>query len=228
VNRFRAVLNAAYNYALQEEWWGLSENPCARTRKRPEDEPREQMLTDAQRTALFEACQAHPETWVHPLVLLAFATGMRAGALLALKWSDVNLDAATLTIRQRTAKNSKPSVKRLVPKVVAVLREYGKVRSLTDDQVFPPRRRGAERLNYNPAWKAVRKAAGIPTSGPEKFVFNSLRHDHASVQVQAGIPLLQVSKQLDHSNTQITERYAHLAPGDAEFEELARAMEDKL
>ena len=37
-------------------------------------------------------------------------------------------------------------------------------------------------------------------------------HTCASWLVQAGVPLLEVSKLLGHSTIEMTERYAHLAP----------------
>ena len=39
-----------------------------------------------------------------------------------------------------------------------------------------------------------------------------MRHTCASWLVQGGVPLLEVSKLLGHSTTEMTERYAHLAP----------------
>ena len=40
---------------------------------------------------------------------------------------------------------------------------------------------------------------------------NDLRHTHASISLQAKIPLEIISKRLGHSSIQTTMRYAHLA-----------------
>ena len=45
-----------------------------------------------------------------------------------------------------------------------------------------------------------------------RFRVHDMRHTCASWLVQGGVPLLEVSKRLGHSTTEMTERYAHLAP----------------
>jgi site-specific recombinase XerD len=49
---------------------------------------------------------------------------------------------------------------------------------------------------------------------PEALHFHSLRHSFASVLVQKGTPIYQVSKLLGHSSVKVTERYAHLYAED--------------
>jgi len=54
------------------------------------------------------------------------------------------------------------------------------------------------------------KKANIPPFGP-----HALRHLAATRLIQAGVPLIKVSKILGHSSTQITEKiYVHLVPQD--------------
>jgi integrase len=38
--------------------------------------------------------------WLHPIASLALATGMRRGELLALQWSDIDLDGANLQVER--------------------------------------------------------------------------------------------------------------------------------
>ena len=49
-------------------------------------------------------------------------------------------------------------------------------------------------------------------AGIKEFRVHDLRHACVSWLVQGGVPLLEVSKLLGHSTTEMTERYAHLAP----------------
>ena len=65
----------------------------------------------------------------------------------------------------------------------------------------------ARRNNVGRRTGASMRAAGIDDAS-----FHSLRHTAASWMVQAGRPILEVSKILGHGSIRMTEVYAHLAP----------------
>jgi integrase len=52
---------------------------------------------------------------LHPIVSLAVATGMRRGELLALRWSDVDLSAASLKV-ERSLEETKAGLRFKSPK----------------------------------------------------------------------------------------------------------------
>ena len=56
------------------------------------------------------------------------------------------------------------------------------------------------------SWDTARKKAGLPD-----VRMHDLRHTLASNLVNAGLSLYVVSRALGHANTQMAERYAHLA-----------------
>ena len=62
--------------------------------------------------ALLAALRGHR---LHPIVSLAVATGMRRGELLALRWSDVDLNAASLKV-ERSLEESKAKLRFKSPK----------------------------------------------------------------------------------------------------------------
>jgi site-specific recombinase XerD len=61
------------------------------------------------------------------------------------------------------------------------------------------------------AWSWVRKQLDLEDD--KMFVIHSCRHTTASRMVSAGVDLYVVKEILGHSSIQVTERYAHLAPG---------------
>jgi integrase len=61
---------------------------------------------------------------------------------------------------------------------------------------------------FNGPWHRARRLAGVQYARP-----HDLRHTCASWLVQAGVPLLEVSRMLGHTSPAVTMRYAHLEPG---------------
>jgi integrase len=55
------------------------------------------------------------------------------------------------------------------------------------------------------SWRRARVKAGMPHVN-----FHDLRHSCASIMLSLGVDLYTISKVLGHSNTQTTQRYAHL------------------
>jgi len=65
-------------------------------------------------------------------------------------------------------------------------------------------------MDIQKPWRRIRKAAGL-----DDVRINDLRHTYASHGVAMGQGLPIIGKLLDHSNTQTTDRYAHLAADPA-------------
>ncbi len=82
-------------------------------------------------------------------------------------------------------------------------------RMLHNPHVFYGRNSGEHFKNgiKNTDWKRYLKTAGI-----EDFHWHDLRHTFASRLVMREVDLYTVSKLLGHSNMDMTQRYAHLAP----------------
>ena len=76
----------------------LRASPIAQVQTAPKvRRPDIQILDDAQLLALFAHLRGRP---LYMPVLLAASTGMRRGEVLALKWTDVDVDRAELQVRQ--------------------------------------------------------------------------------------------------------------------------------
>jgi integrase len=167
---------------------------------------------------------------------------MRRGEILGLRWSDIDLETATLTIRQTlVAVNSKPVLSEpktgagrrtlaLDPATVAALRSH-KARQAQERLMWGSEwqdtglvfvREDGEPINPErlSKWFNQRvKRAGLP-----RITFHGLRHSYVTMLLRAGQPLRVVSQRAGHSSPNVTSAvYAHVLPGDDETAALVGA-----
>ena len=189
-----------------------------------------QILTPEQaQTFLAAVCGRRLEA----LYVLALTTGMRQGELLALRWRDVDLDAARLHVSNTLHFGTKgvwrlgspktaQSRRRvdLAPMAVEALRAH-RTRQLEErllvgpdwhdhDFVFP--RGDGEPLRgmqvTHRDFQPLLERAGLPC-----IRFHDLRHTAATLLLLANVPAKVVSELLGHSNVGITlNLYSHVLP----------------
>lgn len=155
------------------------------------------------------------EEW-RTLFLLALNTGLRAGEISALRWSDVNLNQSILTVNQQvtdfgafgTPKSGKTREVFLPPVLVSALRAH-RARTATRG-LFVFSGSDGSFIRYKRLMATLSKSC--KAAGLRRIGMHVLRHTYASQLVMAGVELMVVKEQLGHSNIRETERYAHLAP----------------
>jgi integrase len=177
------------------------------------------------------------------LWVLAVHTGMRPGELLALKWEDVNLEAASLQVKRAlsttgefTAPKTKRSRRRigLGPACVAALKAHRKVQleekmrraELWEDQglLFPSSvGTPLSHRNVVRAFKDTLERAELP----ETTRLYDLRHTCATLMLSRNVHAKYVQELLGHASIALTlDTYSHVLPGmDGGT---ARAVEDAL
>lgn len=142
--------------------------------------------------------------YLKPAVLLAKNTGMRRGEMLALMWSDIDLERRFIYVRSATAKGEKHRKIPLNMTATEMLTHWKKqahpkyVFSIENDEPLK---------DLKKSWAGVVKRAKI-----ENFRWHDLRHDFASQLVMSGVDLNTVRELLGHGSIATTLRYAHLAP----------------
>ena len=104
-NRARSALSAMYRWAIGE---GLcDENPVIGTNKKEENGPRERALSDEEAAALWIAA---PENHFGRIVRLLMLTGCRRDEIGSMQWSEIDLDARTITLPKERTKNGQEHV----------------------------------------------------------------------------------------------------------------------
>jgi integrase len=147
--------------------------------------------------------------FLRPAVLLSLNTGIRRGALFALRWEDVDLGRQIITLRADDAKSGKTSRLPLSDDAIDILSSWKAQSKNTapDALIFPSPKTGEVMGEPKNAWKNVLKDAGI-----ENFRWHDLRHTFASWLVMRGVDLNTVRELMGHTDMKMTMRYAHLAP----------------
>jgi integrase len=92
----------------------------------------------------------------------------------------------------------------IIPEVVQLLREHGKVRRLDNDLILTPD--SAEVWLFDKAWYAALKEAKI-----KDFRFHDLRHTAASYLAMSGASVPELAAVLGHKTLAMVKRYSHLS-----------------
>jgi site-specific recombinase XerD len=154
-------------------------------------------------------------TDLRPLFLVSLHTGLRWSEQSALRWQDVDVLSATLTVAR-----SKSGHQRTVPMnatVRSVFLDASLNRKRTDEpdeQVFPMAYRTVARVferTVRTAQAALRDA-GKDASLLEGYTWHCNRHSFASRLVMAGVDLLSIQRLGGWRTLSMVQRYAHLAP----------------
>jgi integrase len=227
VGHVHRVLHRALGHANR---WGLVQQNIAAVVSPPRVASTEiELLTPAQAQTVLRKLEGRS---VYPILVVALATGMRRGELLALRWGDVDLDGASLRVEQSLeqtkaglsfkspkTRHGRRSIS-LPPSAVTVLRDHWKAqqeqrlklgmgKAPADALVFATwegKPRSPNSLTKE--WGEAIRATKLP-----RVTLHSLRHTHASHLIASGLDVLAISRRLGHGSPTITLGvYGHLFP----------------
>ena len=213
--------------------WGLvTENPCKRAEAPKAQEVDVRALEEKDVVRLLEALQDAP-TQYSVITQLALLTGARRGEICALRWSDIDMGAGTISI-ERTLQRipgkgtvfNPPKTKRsrrcvkVGPDCVQLLQEYRqhqkaerfKIGSEWVRRVEIEGKRVENDLLFT-KWNGAPMDPDDVTTWFGRFLaahnlpavhFHSLRHTNASLLIAAHVPVTTVSGRLGHAKTSTT------------------------
>ena len=199
-NRVVALLGAFFAFAVKRE--RVVRNP-ARGVSRYEETPRDRFLSRDEITAFLNACAKAPDPWGDFFALLLW-TGARKSAVMAMRWSDIDLQNKIWRIPATVAKNKQSAAVALIePAVAILLRRQGFCAN--SQWVFPSRGSAGHITHVAKAWSALTRTAGITNLRP-----HDLRRTIGSWLAAAGASSFVIQKALTHRSAASAKAYAHL------------------
>jgi len=193
-----------------------------------------EILQPSEAKAALDALQGKS---LYLIAALGLATGMRRNELLALRWQDVDLEAASLTVNLSLEYTKKHGLRSKAPKtkhgrrtitlpshIVTELRAHWRAqqeqrmalgigKAPADSQVlqtFDGKPRSPNAVTKE--WTLAMTKAEMP-----QVTLHSLRHTHASMLIASGMDILTISRRLGHASPTITLAiYGHLIKGTDE------------
>ena len=227
VRRYHAVLSASLNQAVR---WGLLEHSPASQATPPSLERNEAPTPEPEKVKrLIEAGQQKDPEFA-TLLFVAATTGCRRGELCGLKWSDIDFEVGSITVRRsvsdlpgrvevRTTKTG--LIRRLALDVatIAVLetqKEFATQRcsavgvALHEDAYV-----WSQTANYTEPLRPARITTQFTELRSEvgmgRMRFHDLRHFAATVMLAGGVDVRTVAGRLGHSRPTLTlQTYAHV------------------
>ncbi|MGB2927408.1 MAG: site-specific integrase [Desulfobacterales bacterium] len=232
VRIIKAYLSCILTQAVDDEL--ILANPAARTGRyiqKQEGNAQTKPLTWDE-TTLFEKEMQNRYPSYYPFFLCALRTGMREGELIALKPGDIDFNGGFIEVERNcvrgeitTPKNGKTRMVDMSTQLARVLKSH-----------ITNRKKDALKKGWGepPEWLFYNENGGmVDPSNLRKRIFykclekaglrrtriHDLRHTYATLRIQAGHNIADVSKQLGHHSIKITiDTYYHWIPGSNKSE----------
>ncbi|HTK83220.1 MAG TPA: tyrosine-type recombinase/integrase [Bacteroidota bacterium] len=201
VNIDMRTLKAALNKAV--DWEILDQNPCTKVLRVRIPSKAPCYLSRPEIGVLNGLIK---EKWLKDVMMFAVATGLRQGEIIHLRWENVNLERASLYVRNSNSFRAKMGKERIVPLNAGAMRVLESQKGRSGYVFVYPNSKQIKRDYLTHRFKKYVREAGF---NPE-IHFHSLRHTFASWLVQSGVSLYYVQKLMGHSSLAMTEIYSHI------------------
>lgn len=204
IRRDLGVLRAAINHAHRR---GRISRPVFVTVP-PPPEGRDRWLTRNEVAGLLRAARREPRSraFLPLFILIGLYAGARKGAILSLRWPQVDLERARIDLnppgRKRTNKG-----RPIIPIPRGLRWFLSRARENGSDLGYVINRNGKPIKDVKRSFASACQAAGLIDVTP-----HTLRHTAGTWMAQSGVPLWEIAGFLGHSVHRTTELYAHHHP----------------
>lgn len=206
VRRDIADLSTAFNYAISKKY--LNEN-FMKGIKKPKITEKLPLFSS---TVEFELLlKVIDDDDMKGLVIFALNTGLRQSDVVNLEWRQINFQNQTLLLDNRNSQTKLRKVHTIPLNVKALqILTDRQIKYRETEKVFTYQGKPIKALFLSHKFKKYVKRAPIN----QQLTFHSLRHTFASLLVQRGVSIYQVSRLLTHSDIRVTQIYSHLTEQD--------------
>ncbi|TRZ92726.1 MAG: site-specific integrase [Rhodocyclaceae bacterium] len=213
INRELDTLSAAINYARTRWDWEMNNPVSGMSLREPEGRLRWISRAEAD-TLIGEAEKEARSPHLADFIRLGLNTGCRKNEMLKLSWARVDLRGNRFFLDSEHTKSGKRRVVPLNGEARKALLGRARFRAeFCPDSIWVFAHKNGEQVKFmQKGFQAACKRAAI-----KDFRVHDLRHTCASWMVQQGVSLMEVRDVLGHSSIQMSERYAHLAPGQSKL-----------
>lgn len=213
-------LSACFSWALNNGI--IDDNPCLRVKK-PKPRKLERFLTRGEATHLLDVLtevelRGTLDSLFADMVRLLLLTGARKSEIQDLQWSEVDFERRLIRLPRERSKTGEKYIP-LSDTALSILKSRKNATSPRSQRlqkpdqramrqaryVFPSRRGEGPAQGLQKAWERTRLQANL-----DDVRLHDLRHSFASFAAANGASLFLIGKALGHTQSQTTERYAHL------------------
>lgn len=199
-NRVLALISSIFGRAIEFDLYeGI--NPCLGIRKFLE-KSRDRFLQADELPRFFKALDQEPNGTLRDYILISLLTGARRSNVLAMRWSELDLEQCTWKIPQ--TKTGDPQTVTLTTEAIEILKT--RKREASSVFVFQGRGKSGHLIEPKKGWKRILERAGI-----KDLKIHDLRRTFGSWQAITGSSLPIIGKSLSHKNVSTTAIYARLS-----------------
>lgn len=216
------ILNAAFRQAVR--WEMLGKNPLDAVIAPKVEKKHETTWSEDEQIRFLDAAKEAGDPF-YVAYCVALITGLRRGEVVGLQWSDIDIDARTLTVNRIVTKDGSEYVTRphkskaghrtlkIPAELVSALKVHRAQCRLSmhgyDETGLVFTDKNASPLNPDKLARQFEKA--VERAGVPRIRFHGTRHTYATSMLQDRIPLKTVSEMLGHTSIRITaDIYSHV------------------
>lgn len=204
VKRIMILVRHLYNVAINDKKTVVTENPTKPIPLKMSRNIKGKFLNKEQLQALVKAARESENSDLAEIIQVMAGTGLRRDNVLAMRWEWLDLGQGMLTVPASADKAKQGFTLYLSTGVLNLLMARREV-AANGDWVFPSPKTGKPYYSCREAWVKTCERAGL-----QGLRMHDLRHTFASLMLDSGADIVDVQKQLGHTQIKTTCVYLHL------------------